>query len=92
VASATTGRDCEPANGKAMTELLEQAFEEATNLPADEQDALARWMLAELRSERRWAEAFARSADELARLAGEALVERRAGRSHEPDSGSPQRR
>ena len=75
-----------------MTELLKQAFAEAARLTPDEQDDLARWMLEELRSERRWGEAFAGSADELARLADEALMEHRAGRSHERDSDPSQRR
>jgi hypothetical protein len=62
-----------------MTELLERAFEEAEKLGPEEQDALAKWILDELASERRWNEAFARSQDVLAKLADEALAEYRAG-------------
>ncbi|WIG58093.1 MAG: hypothetical protein OJF49_000838 [Ktedonobacterales bacterium] len=62
-----------------MTPTLEQAFAEAAKLPQPEQEALARWILDELASERRWAEAFADSADALAQLADEALAEHRAG-------------
>ncbi|HEX8071873.1 MAG TPA: hypothetical protein VF546_18135 [Pyrinomonadaceae bacterium] len=58
-----------------MTELLEKAFAEAAKLPPEEQDALAAQLLAELQAERRWTEAFARSQDELGRLADEALGE-----------------
>lgn len=36
-----------------MTKLLKRAFEEASKLPQEEQDALARILLEELASERR---------------------------------------
>jgi len=55
-----------------MTTLLEKAFEEASRLPKTEQNALARWVLDELRSERAWEKAFAESEDVLERLADEA--------------------
>lgn len=45
----------------------------------EEQDALARWLLEELASERRWAAAFAQRPDLLGQLADEALAEHRAG-------------
>jgi hypothetical protein len=64
-----------------MTKLLQQAFSEAAKLPPEEQEALGAVLLEELASERRWAEAFARSPDALASLAAEALVEHRAGRT-----------
>ncbi len=41
-----------------MTRLLEKAFEEATRLPEVEQNALAKWVLDELHSERDWMKAF----------------------------------
>ena len=44
-----------------MRKLLEKAFEEASKLPEEEQDALARAVLEELASERRWDELFANS-------------------------------
>ena len=65
-----------------MTELLTRAFQAAERLPTQEQDALARWILDELESERRWTEAFAASPDALARLADEALAEHHAGPHH----------
>ncbi len=74
-----------------MTELLEQAFAEAAKLPPAEQDALARWVLAELRAEERWDRAFADSADTLAQLADEALVEHRAGRTRPLDLDAEER-
>jgi hypothetical protein len=64
-----------------MTKLLEKAFAEAVKLPKKEQDKLAKWLLAELESERRWDDAFARSPDHLTRLADEALKEHRKGRT-----------
>jgi hypothetical protein len=62
-----------------MTDLLEKALTEVAKLPASEQDAIAAMLLAELASEQRWAESFARSQDALAKLAEEALAEDRAG-------------
>jgi hypothetical protein len=64
-----------------MTKLLEKALAEVAALPADQQDAVAAWLLAELASERRWDESFTRSEEGLERLADEALAEHRAGRS-----------
>ena len=62
-----------------MTRLLEEAFARVSALPADAQDELARWLLGEIESERRWSELFAESGDALARLAEEALAEHRRG-------------
>ena len=52
---------------------------EASKLSEPEQEAFGAWMLAELESERRWDDLFARSQDLLARMAGEARREYRAG-------------
>ena len=68
-----------------MTKLLNKAFAEATQLPDDQQDSFGAWILAELASERRWNEAFARSADQLAELADAALREDAQGRTQELD-------
>ncbi|HEY3130597.1 MAG TPA: methyltransferase [Acidobacteriota bacterium] len=46
-----------------MTKPLEKAFAQAVKLPKNEQDRLAKWLLAELQSQRRWDAAFARSTD-----------------------------
>ena len=70
-----------------MTKLLKKAFDEAAKLPEKEQDALARILLEELASERRWDELFAGSHDLLGQLADEALAEYRAGRTEELDPG-----
>jgi TRAP-type C4-dicarboxylate transport system substrate-binding protein len=61
-----------------MTQLLEKAFAEVSQLPEKEQDAIAQRLLAELASEKRWNDLFESSQDELARLADEALAEHRA--------------
>jgi hypothetical protein len=68
-----------------MTELLEQAIAKLKNLPANEQDAIAAMILAELEDEHHWHEAFARSPDILAKLAAEAMAEYRAGKTQELD-------
>jgi len=60
---------------------LEKAFQEATKLPQDEQEAFARWILEELESEHHWAELFNTSADFLEQLADDALGEYRTGKS-----------
>ena len=66
-----------------MTKLLQQVFERVSELPDTEQDKFARFLLAELRSERQWIELFARPESEelLERLAEDALSEHRAGRT-----------
>lgn len=66
-----------------MTQLLQQAFERAAALPQEDQDIFARFLLAELRSEERWAELFSRPESEelLEKMADEALAAHRAGRS-----------
>lgn len=64
-----------------MTKLLEKAFEEAARLPEMDQNALAKWVLDELRSEKVWADAFAESEDVLEKLANEAIIEKRKGKA-----------
>lgn len=64
-----------------MTKLLEKALQEVSKLPAADQDAVAAILLEELASEERWAESFGKSQDQLAKLAGEALAEYKAGRT-----------
>ena len=71
-----------------MTTLLQKAFERASELPLEEQDKFARFIMAELESERRWAELFSSSESErlLERMADEALAEHRAGLTQHLDS------
>lgn len=68
-----------------MTRLLEKAFEKASELPEEDQDDFAAFILDELTSERRWEEAFEESQEELEQLAAEALNEREAGETEELD-------
>jgi hypothetical protein len=58
-----------------MTQLLEKVFAEAGKLSEVEQNALAKWMLKELSSEKRWDKVFAESETALEKLADEALAE-----------------
>ena len=71
-----------------MTKALQAAFERASRLPPDEQEAFGNWMLYELDSERRWDELFARSPELLEKMASEALAEDEAGLTEplDPDS------
>lgn len=55
-----------------MTGRLKKAFKEASKLSEEEQDELARFVLA---SERRWSGTFRRSGDRLRELADEAIGE-----------------
>jgi len=68
-----------------MTRLLKEAFARVSELPAATQDELARWLLSELKSERRWSKLFDESKDALARLAEEALAEHKRGETQELD-------
>lgn len=58
---------------------MQRAVAEVSKLPEAEQEAVGAWILAELESERRWDELFARSHDLLAEMAAEAVREDEAG-------------
>lgn len=60
---------------------LEKAIAEASKLSADEQDALATWILEEIKSEQRWRKAFSESQNKLSQLADKALKERSQGKT-----------
>jgi len=66
-----------------MTELLEKAFAEASKLPQEAQDMLAKMLLDDLAAEEKWDETFVQSQDKLAWLADEALSEYQAGKTKE---------
>jgi len=68
-----------------MTKLLEKAFKEVKKLPEIEQNALAKWMLEELKSKKKWEKLFAESEDVLEKLAEEALSEHRSGKTKRLD-------
>ena len=63
-----------------MTPLLERAIEEIQKLSTPEQDAIAGVILDELADEKRWDEAFARSQEQLDRLAAKVREDIRAGK------------
>lgn len=69
-----------------MTKLLEKAFSEASRLSEDEQDRLAKQVLAEIESEHKWSELFSDSQDELTRLAAQTLKNHRQGKTKTFDS------
>ncbi len=71
-----------------MTELLKKAFEAASRLSEEEQNAVAEWLLAELSSEERWEARFAETQDALSVLAREALDEHERGETRDLDPGS----
>ena len=71
-----------------MTDLLKKAFDIASQLPEDEQDAMAEWLLAELATEEGWEERFAGTQDALSVLAREASEEHERGETEELDPGS----
>jgi hypothetical protein len=62
-----------------MGQLLQRAVEEASKLPEAEQEAVGAWLLAELESERRWDDLFAKSRDMLLEMAADAIREDEAG-------------
>ena len=68
-----------------MTELLRKAFEEASKLPPQEQDALASVLLDELEGEQAWNGALSETQDQLASLADAALAEHRTGQTEALD-------
>jgi aspartate/glutamate racemase len=71
-----------------MTELLKKAFDEAAQLPDDQQDAIASLLLEELKSDRAWGQAFDQSQDALEKLADEAIREHTAGSTDRLDPSS----
>ena len=69
-----------------MTSMLEKAFSEAAKLPDIEQNALAKWVLDEIESDKKWVALFAESEDTLAQLASEALEEEEHGKTTRLDA------
>ena len=65
--------------------LLEQALAKARQLPASEQDALARLILEEIEADNKWDLALAKSPEKLARLADKASAEYDAGQTQPLD-------
>ena len=66
-----------------MTHSLEQAFEAASQLASDEQDALAAQMIREIAWEKKWESALTDDPQKLRLLVEEARQDIKAGRIQE---------
>jgi aspartate/glutamate racemase len=64
-----------------MTKLLGKVFKEVSKLPDIEQNAIAKWLLEELKAEKKWDQSFAASEDVLERLANEAIEVHKRGKT-----------
>ena len=71
-----------------MTEVLKKAFDEASKLPREQQDAIASLLLEELKSDRNWDQAFGNSQDALAKLANDALAQDERGKTEDLDAST----
>lgn len=68
-----------------MTELLQKAFDEASKLPREQQDAIASLLLEELKADQAWDQAFSRSPSALQKLADAAADEDQRGETENLD-------
>jgi len=68
-----------------MTKMLRAAFDAASRLPADEQNAIAAALLADIEGELRWDETLDQTGERLTALGDEAIDEDRAGHSEPLD-------
>lgn len=68
-----------------VTKRFEKVIDKVGKLPAEEQDALADWILEELDDEQRWQNSFAASQDLLKKMADKALLEHKQGKTHPLD-------
>ena len=68
-----------------MIKLLENAFNEASKLPEIEQNVIGRWLLDEIKADKKWEKLFAESEDVLEQLAQEALMEYKKGNTKDLD-------
>jgi hypothetical protein len=71
-----------------MTKLLKEVLAKLSKLSPERQDEIAALLLAEMESDARWDEAFAKSQDALERLADEALDEHRRGNTRPFDESA----
>jgi len=62
-----------------MGKLLKKAISEASKLPESEQEAIGAWLLAEMESERRWDDLFAKPGSALDRMADQAVKDHERG-------------
>jgi hypothetical protein len=64
-----------------VTKLLEKAFKEVSKLPEIEQNTIAKWIIEELKMEKKWDQAFAESEDLLDNLSDEAIKLHKSGKT-----------
>jgi hypothetical protein len=68
-----------------MTTALQDAFDQASALPAAQQETLAAILLEEIASEKRWQKVFSESQDTPASMAAEAIAEDERGETCDLD-------
>ena len=68
-----------------MTKLLENAFNQASKLPKIEQNVIGRWLLDEIKTDKKWEKLFAEFEDVLEQLAQKALMEYEKGNTKDLD-------
>jgi hypothetical protein len=71
------------------TDVVTEAIERLRSLPRAQAEAAASLLLAEIEAEATWDDLFARSQDELAALADEALAQAAAGQIPARDPADP---
>ncbi|GIK60436.1 MAG: hypothetical protein HND39_12100 [Ignavibacteriota bacterium] len=69
-----------------MTKLLEKAFRKAAELSEDQQNIIAKWLLEELESERKWKKSFSESEDVLDILVKETIEQYENGKTNQLDT------
>lgn len=65
----------------SKTALLEKAFEKAAELPEQEQNEFAGFLISELEEEKKWAESFEKYPEVLEKLGQKALKDHREGKT-----------
>jgi methylase of polypeptide subunit release factors len=64
-----------------MTNLLDEAYAAAKELPEEEQEAIGAVLLAEMDADRRWEELLSQPSDVIERMADKALENHRLGKT-----------
>jgi len=64
-----------------MSNLLDEAYAAAKELPEEDQEAIGAVLLAEIDTDRRWDELFAQPSEVIERMADQALEDQRLGKT-----------
>ena len=64
-----------------MSNLLDEAYAGAKDLPEEDQEAIGAWLLAEIDADRKWDELFAQPSEVIERMADKAIEDHRRGRT-----------